>query len=141
MREILFRGKRLEDGKWLEGYYVKMLNPFAEDGKSERHFIYDGTPFNQEIDPETIGEYIGLTDVTGRRIFEGDIVMHASANGDTKLYSRPSVVEYDNYNCSCCSGVYGWAYNKGWADIRDDQYVLVIGNIHDNPELLEVGQR
>lgn len=136
MREILFRGKRVKDGKWIEGYYVRMLNPYSKSGVPVQHCICDGTPFIQEIDHDTVCQYIGLNDVSGRKIFEGDIVQPCDSEAKVYEGSLPSIVEYDNYNCPCCDGVYGWSYVGGYADIRDDDYVIVVGNIYDNPEYL-----
>ena len=74
-----------------------------------------------------------MTDKNGKKIFEGDILA-------TKLFGEhidKGVVRYGNYNCSCCDGVYGWYVDGG--DIRDAEEIgEVIGNIHDNPELMEV---
>lgn len=94
-----------------------------------------------EVAPDTVGQFIGLYDATGKRIFEGDIVMTSNKDGEPYPHSRPSVVKYGEYNCSCCNGVYGWTFCGGSADIRDDRYVVVIGNVYDNPELLDEGDR
>lgn len=74
----------------------------------------------------------GLTDENGKLIYEGDIVAEEYYNG--KL-SRPSVVKYGKFNCSCCNGVYGWYFEDG--DIREVEEYIVIGNIHENKDLLD----
>lgn len=73
MREILFRGKRKDNGKWVYGFYAL----FASN-KGLKHGIYTGTEngcvIPYEVDPETIGQFTGLTDRNGKKIFEGDII-------------------------------------------------------------------
>ena len=147
MREILFRGKRIDNGEWVEGYYAMM-------GKENliRHYIVqncaltglfedpeDNMYFNDvEIDPETLCQYTGLTDKNGNRIWENDIVDASeewwSACGPAGHNSPIIKVEwlegltgfepFANYDCDC--GVY-----------IDASGCEVIGNIFDNPELLK----
>ena len=117
MREILFRGKDIA-GNW--HYGVPLV--FTED------YICMTAPhtYNKSVIPATVGQFTGLTDKNGKRIYEGDIVANAWERG---------VVSYGDFNCSCCDGVFGWSF--GNADIRNYDNYEVIGNIHDNPELLE----
>lgn len=138
MREILFRGKRPDNGEWSEGCLLKV----TIDGKTA-HLIF-GDNFSLVggdvkalshalVDPATVGQFTGLTDKNGKKIFEGDIL---AMKGMEKLIIE-GVVRYGTFNCTCCHGVYGWFVDGG--DIRDAAYMCeVIGNIHDNPELLEV---
>lgn len=76
MRKILFRGKRLDTGEWIEGWYYKKPNTQSSDGEPVKHYISDLPPFGAEVKPETVGEYSGLTDKNGKPIFEGDIVAY-----------------------------------------------------------------
>lgn len=138
MREILFRGKRVSDGEWVEGW-LSQTTIIPEDGPSFVGLVINAPyekPFDAEwhiIDPATVGQYTGLTDRNGKKIFEGDIL---AMKGIDKLIIE-GVVRYGTFNCTCCQGVYGWFVDGG--DIRDAEYMCeVIGNEHDNPELLEV---
>lgn len=127
MREILFRGKRVSDGEWLLGCLICYTR------KGELVCCIHGDYYSHAIDPATVGQFTGLTDKNGKKIFEGDILA-------AKLFGNhidKGVVRYGQYNCSCCDGVYGWYVDGG--DIRDaEELCEVIGNIHDNPELMEV---
>ena len=145
MREILFRAKRLDNSKWVEGYYVHLEDSFK---RKESHRIYkrfaeaeiDNVdvlfyPDYFEIDPASLGEYTGLDDISGKRIFEGDIVRDNRHDNKPYINERPSIVTCESYNCSCCYGVYGWRCIGGTADIKDAEFLTVIGNIHDNPDI------
>lgn len=147
MREILFRGKT-KNGEWVEGFYYIATSGYAGSDEvigKPCHMITTGRwqasgaygerneLAEHRVIPESIGQYTGLTDKNGKRIFEGDIVINDYYLKKDK--TKNSIIEYGEWNCSCCNGVYGWVSN-GYVDFRDDD-VIVIGNIHDNPELLE----
>lgn len=119
MREILFRGKNLL-GKWIEGDLLQYL------GCEKKHIVRHSTGAGgQEVIPSTIGEYTGLKDKNGKRIFEGDIVtMPRYGSGKHK-----SVVYFKNGKFA----VNGSNYN--FKDICP-RNMEVIGNIYDNPEFL-----
>ena len=87
-----------------------------------------------EIDHNTISQYIGLCDKNGQKIFEGDIVTSGSDSTGRKYYSE---VCYDEFNCTCCNGVYGWTFVEGCGDIREYKQYEVVGNVFDNYKLLE----
>lgn len=127
MREILFRGKTLGSNMWIYGD----LRQYPSGAKSIKSAELIHTV---EVDPATIGQYTGLKDRDGHRIFEGDIVRYYSTYRE-EFTGDNCVVEYGVFNCSCCDGVYGWEFKGG--DIRDFDDYAVIGNIHDNPELLK----
>ena len=160
MREILFRGKRTDNGEWIEGYYAKQSNHacFAHELKYQ-HFIFKDVclDFNLgglqefEIIPETVGQYTGLTDKNGVRIFEGDILRGfeypfcSNINGEFNYFAE--IVWFDD---SSAFGIYTFKNPKsnvrGISEGNTDylEYFNVdkweiIGNIHDNPELLEGG--
>ena len=143
MREILFRGKRIKDGAWIEGnlltgrWYLNGRPITAISPVDNVFFPHCEISEYEEVIPETVGQYTGLT-ANGKKIFEGDILAHW--NEEQEKYTGKCVVKYGEFNCSCCDGVYGWYLDGG--DIRfideGDSHYEVIGNIHDNRELLEV---
>lgn len=127
MREILFRGKRIDNGEWILGGYAKCNN---------RHYILPDIDLirgewvfkNIEVIPETVGQYTGLTDKNGKKIFEGDIVKNSRDVG---------LLYYKEKNSAFT--VKGWEYGYWlWHDKED---IEVIGNIYDNPELLQEGKQ
>lgn len=145
MRNILFRGKRLDNGEWMYGDLIE---------NQGRFFIYHATSETTiednddrrivvaafEVDPATVGQYTGLKDKKWTMIFEGDILLLS----DGKSHSEDVVVEH---------GLYGWTfYNPQTATFYSDgshTYIavencrfmfgtgVVIGNIHDDPDLLK----
>ena len=136
MREIEFRGKRLDNGEWVHGGYVKhekrMLCPVGDRLKPSdiAHCILISSyadwnmPRGIEgitVTPETVGQYIGLKDANNNKIFEGDIV---KGNG------------YDAV-CVDCKGIISYPGGIGEDYVFVSDSYRVIGNIHDNPELLE----
>ena len=139
MREILFRGKRIDTGEWVEGYPVKSVNDkyylityITEDSintKNEVDFIY------QEVKPETIGQFTGLTDKNGVKIFEGDILKVPEDWNEYGVYAGEVYEVYFAFGGFRMKPKYN-LNNKGFW-IEDDKTFEVIGNIHDNHELLE----
>ena len=143
-REILFRGKRIDNGEWVYGQYTYLLNARTEDGEPIKHMIVDGTPFGQIVDPSTVGQYTGLTDKNGKRIFEGDILQIAKKSDSLGTYFFPPVqypinvvVKWDlcawMWEVQGKEGPYYIHFPDAWCHYE----CKVIGNIHDNPELLE----
>ena len=127
MREILFRGKRADNGEWVEGYYSPVNIPITGN---MGHFINVGGYRAVEIDPETVGQFTGLCDKNGVRIFEGDIVRY----GDT--IHR---VVFEQRNGTAYFGlVYAACETLPFGHYQDLKQIEVIGNIYDNTELLEV---
>lgn len=135
MREILFKAKREDNGEWVEGYYRRI--PCM--GMLE-HYIMPRNPKNRmeqyAIDPDTLCQYTGLTDKNGKKIWENDIVQAWSegSNAIGKVIRRVDglYIMYPAYQKKEFWGVYP---NK-----NGKTTVEVIGNIFDNPELLE-GER
>ena len=125
MREILFRGKQIyDDGEWIIGHYACRYGT---------HYIYfpktNPYSFDHEfIIPETVGQYTGLTDKNGTKVFEGDIVK-VSYTGGFEI----GTISWSNLNFRFCFNTpEGFSYGFNVSDEFE-----VIGNIHDNPELIE----
>ena len=132
MREYLFRGKTVDTGRWVEGYDV-----YDESGQTTEEpaaYIYylnkhpcgwDLIPC--EVIPETVGQYTGLTDKNGKKIFEGDIVNLFLFDGVEK-----GIIKFNDIMCR-----FMFFTKEGAYSFDSDCIFEVIGSIHDNPELLE----
>ena len=123
MREILFRGKRVEDGKWIYGY----LSFFYIDNPKKGCMYSPKEVRRFDVMSETVGQYTGLTDKNGRRVFEGDICWfyggeHYGGNWETSAVI--AITDMTNFT------IMQYFY--------DAEYFEVIGNVFDNPELLEL---
>ena len=135
MREILFRGKQTDNGEWVEGYYLNQRESLT-DKKACYIATNNGYGFNYiSVIPETVGQYTGLTDKNGRKIFEGDIL---GGFLDEEYPEHKTIVAVEWYEGmwvthqgNCCPDL----LEKG--DVMD--WFEVIGNIYDNPELLKGG--
>lgn len=132
----LFRGKRIDNGEWVEGFYFCMTHP---DGRHTHHFIIPlgadlslGTPIEKiqvEVDGETICQCTGLKDKNGNLIWENDIVSYCDCTKEDYVIAweqNKACFEYQEYSCSMMN-----------FDELSGCEVEVIGNIFDNPELLE----
>lgn len=131
MREIKFRGMNL-CGKWVYGdlRHDRMCMP---DGKLKDYISVCGEP----IHPKSVGQFTGLTDLNGKEIYEGDIVeislQFSAKQGLKRKFHLPAVVRWDERRARFV------VISKEILDsIPDSECVSVIGNVHDNPELLEV---
>ena len=133
MREILFRGKRIDNGEWVKGSFCmdateQLYGYNGADGFIRRYSTEKRKTNMFEVVRDTVGQFTGLTDKNGVRIFERDIV---------------------RYNNGVITNDFAVGYSEEWAKFafyppnrvfsvfRSNKYE-VIGNIHDNPELLEV---
>ena len=146
-REILFKAKRLDNGEWVEGYYIyhikRTICPLGDSIKpeDEQHVIMrDGfSDWNMprdtvvyEIDPYTLCQYTGLTDKNGQKIWENDIVKWRFKRVWKEDYHVSQVV-WDLFYSAFKVSVRG-----GLAKLREDIKYEVVGNIFDNADLLEV---
>ena len=153
MREILFRGKRIDNGEWVEGAFLNdrdgafCICPAVSDisygdGGNRRRI---GCWYN--VAPSTVGQYTGLKDKNGRRIFEGDIIRTHYTNTRQNGFVE-QVVFHNGRFCSLFK-IPGPGNGKIWTSLPDGvphlpqdktpymEWCEIIGNIHDNPELLE----
>ena len=142
MREILFRGKRIDNGEWVEGSYFKQEEYYGDP--EIKHCIitsievlsFDQALEYYEVIPETVGQYTGLKDKNGKKIFEGDVTKHQFIFHDEfyeigfgfgSFYHRQIQEQM----------LYGTSFDDNEFGI-DSESMEIVGNIHDNPELLEV---
>ena len=126
MREILFRGKPIGGGEFIYGHYTE------HKGVAQIWIGSDNGQWNYLVSPETVGQFTGLTDKNGKKIFEGDRCR----------VSRPCVLAYGKIAFQ--NGCFGFVDDGPGGmlrlcDVKMNGFEIeVIGNIHDNPELLEV---
>lgn len=146
MREILFRGKRTDCGEWVEG---DLIQAFRGNQLSSCSIMPKSpTAYCWRVDPETVGQYTGLTDKNGVRIFEGDILDVSSdvAYGGVAVHRLGYfVVEFHN-GCFMKSALddpqlsfFDNAKRKGLYHFISTDIHKIVGNIHDSPELLKGG--
>lgn len=155
-REILYRGKRKDNGEWIESLTLfqldenlYMLQTAWADITYDLQYNITAIlgrkkPFLVEVIPSTVGQYTGLTDKNGVKIFEGDIVRLDNRSPEG---SWTAVVEFGNPN-----GTYSWGYqlkriygDEGfnpdillWIEMEETGATCeIIENIHDNPEMLK----
>lgn len=141
-REILFRGKRVDNGEWVYGFYNRCE---ARLTYTEEHYKNNPRSWIQtlendgfagqlvHVDTNTVGQYTGLTDKNGNKIFEGDIVLKRTYNG-----KKPFPVTFDSGMFHCGYGGGSSTATHGYT--LDDRQIEIIGNIFDNPELMENGR-
>lgn len=157
-REILFRGKRTDNGEWVEGYLCECHH--KDTGKYDYAIqeMFENGYIMHEVIPETVGQYTGLTDKNGKKIFEGDIFKFKDEVWESCYTSCGT--EYDSWEVENYGVVgfdedtgrfdfikYKYNENSVEADLHENHDIEfsdfvgtleVIGNIHDNPEFLEV---
>lgn len=127
-REILFRGKSVDTGEWVEGSLVHETDFYGIP--VDRYYILQGGQFDYdlydsvEVYPETVGQYTGFYDKNDKKIFEGDIVRGMLDYGPGGYLEGTTVVRFHAIN--------GWQFNY----FEDIDLIEVVGNEWDNPELL-----
>lgn len=144
MRQILFRGKRVDNDEWVYGYLVEATNVIT-DKKATFIIEQDATYYTHgefscsfEVQPETVGEFAGLLDTNGNKIFEGDIV---KITDKIVGYERFAFIEFGNPNAQ-----YDWGWQLHpiskepfavailhWVDMEESgAFIKVIGNVYNN---------
>jgi uncharacterized phage protein (TIGR01671 family) len=131
MRDILFRAKRIDNGEWVYGYYIK-THDYLDNREIHLIVRIDSTSFPaneitdvNEVNLETLGQYTGLTDKNGVKIFEGDICHFYGG----EYYSGYWEINY--------TGKIEIDADSLWY-LDNAEFVEIIGNVYDNSELLEV---
>ena len=127
MREILFRGKTIDSPRWVEGYYAFDGMHLIERKSIECPRYWEVNPIN----PNTLGQFTGLYDKNGVRVFEGDIVHHINE----LVCEDMGQVYWDEKRCQFARTTRG-PYRVSF-ELSPYATYEVIGNIFDNPELLE----
>lgn len=159
MREVLFRGKRLDNGDWVDGYLYEHEPPLVgivsekDEPEASKWFIAR-TGFADwnmprpvelvEVDPSTVCQYTGLKDKNGERIFEGDMIKPF----DDEIDKMVVEFHYGQF-LLCLYGERGYLAEYGWEEEGNygcfeseplSSYgdgIEIIGNIHDNPEFMK----
>lgn len=122
MRDILFRGKRTDNGKWVYGLLCRVGDTYANIRRMDTEVLYS-------VLTNTIGQYTGLTDKNGRKIFEGDICRMKA----DRLKGYGAIIFMGSAFVLCDKTHKKTRYYP----LYPDGQFTVVGNIHDNPELLE----
>lgn len=141
-REILFRGKRTYNGEWIYGSYVK-------DYTGQSYIVWENEIVKGSIstktisvDPSTVGQYTGLTDKNGKKIFEGDIVHAVYQSNYGGLENTDFGIGVVKYSDSYYGGaayeidIIGESGSRAFSTALE-KGVTIIGNVWDNPELLK----
>ena len=137
-REILFRGKRIDNNEWVYGNLLQSEK--NTHGETICHivtrFAFDNNCRQYEVDPETVGQYIGLKDKSGKRIFEGDFIK-CSGGLRLEFYPDSGVVVYNVDSFSMRAKTESgdpWHFSINFSDGTE---IEILGHIHENSELLK----
>lgn len=145
MREILFRGKRVDNGEWVYGNLVEWLNetkdvsiiahPFGCCIDEVGNLVLIEEPFVCKVHPETVGQYTGMTDKNGNKIFEGDILALSGScqeiDGSIVDYIENYEVEYKNAAFYACNVEHKVMLSELVVSMETNDYLAIIGNIYD----------
>ena len=130
MENIKFKAKRLDNGEWIKGYFYEendntyIIENRQEESKLNRNITY-------QADPSTVCLFTGFLDKSGREIYEGDIVKYPTDTPSINKSFQVDVIEWTTRENPVCVGF--WI----GSDYADQESIEVIGNIHENPDLLK----
>lgn len=155
-REILFRGKRMDNGEWAYGSFIPDLLEVFQEKTPEGNWLGDWgfiKPFGKtkeerlmvEVERDSVGQYTGLTDKNGVKIFEGDIIKSHYANAPNSDFTEYVVFHNGRFSATNDNAHWWTMLADGVRHLSQDksaymEWCEVIGNIHDNPELLNDGR-
>ena len=154
-REILFRGKRVDNGEWVHGKGLQQFKDelgneivgiFTDIMKSEKYIKKEGryTLYYSPVKAETLGQYTGLKDKNGNKIFEGDIIKTPRGFIGEVVFGRAEeecTHREFRRKITDVYTTYGWIFKRadGFTIAIDDEILQgeLIGNVTDNPELIK----
>ena len=150
MREIIFRGKHIKNGVWVQGSYYHLTEFYGDN--CNYHYIIETCDEREDkmmnyfpVDFETVGQYTGLKDKNGKMIFEGDIVKNEwcfiKGNSIVRFGEYKSLDRSNDYQCGHLGFYLEHISDFNKRTVRKDIMYFankceIVGNIHDNPELL-----
>lgn len=140
MREVLFKGKAIDNGEWVYGSLLY-------SGSEDQYYIVEngGEELSYPVREETVGQYTGIKDKNGTKIFEGDILCMTINNEWTNNIDR-KIYNYVKFNDGMFATFYKDYEDGELIEIEEDRVCKalievdkfeVVGNVFDNPELLE----
>lgn len=136
-REIKFRGKRIDNGEWVYGWYIQ----YEHMGVIKHYIVTNWAQIyvnSYEVDPETVGQYMGRQDQKGKEICKGDVIEYPYVYTGRNLKFTAYVDWSDELLCYCLRNMDGtWKSEAHAYDFENNSEV--IGNRWDNPDLLEGG--
>lgn len=129
----LFRGKRIDNGEWVEGNLINKISPHEVENVFWCSLIHDGALTAVEVYPSTVGQWTGLVDKNGVRVFDGDVVFSGNWNPSTYkvAFDRGAFYLSDQNNKEGIPEIFGSV------DAKYIDKFEIICNIHDNPDLLK----
>jgi uncharacterized phage protein (TIGR01671 family) len=135
-REIKFRGKRLDNGEWVYGYfYEECKNTYIIEDRQHQKNDLCARNIPYRVATETVGQYTGLKDKNGKEIYKGDIIEYRGMHYVIVFWSGMFYASVEE----CNKDIYGGYPLWGCLD-EDHKIAGVIGNVHDNPSLLKGGE-